>query len=119
MKIKQRVQNCSILEIEVVVIEVEVTLKQQVILSSAYSEFGFHDGQHRSYRGDLSLMVLLPWRSDSGVLGLLLVTPDHQHTGGWHVKEEQRTHAQTNTKTDTQAEQMPLPEQNTPPTPVL
>lgn len=100
-------------------IEVEVTLKQQVILSRAHSEFGFHDGQHRSYRGDLSLMVLLPWRSDSGVLGLLLVTPGHQHTGGRHVKEDQHTHAQTNTKTDTQTEPTPLPEQNTPPTPVL
>lgn len=31
-----------------------------------------------SYRGDFSLMVLLPWRSDSGVRGLFLVTPDHE-----------------------------------------
>lgn len=50
-----------------------------------------------SYRGDFSLMVLLPCRSDSGVRGLFLVTPDHEQTGWHRVKEHKTTHSLSHT----------------------
>lgn len=60
-----------------------------------------------SYRGDFSLMVLLPWRSDSGVRGLLLVTPDHEQTGWHHVKEHKNTHSHTHTHNRHKDKQIP------------
>lgn len=82
----------------------------------------------RSYRGDLSLMALLPWRSDSGVLGLLLVIPDHQHTGGRRVKEDKdrrgghtpaTPHKHTHGTRTTDRRKRLLPGENAPRTPVL
>lgn len=40
-------------------------------------------------------MVLLPWRSDSGVRGLFLVTPDHKQTGWHRGREHKTTHTHT------------------------
>lgn len=54
-----------------------------------------------SYRGGFSLMALLPWRSESGVRGFLLVTPDREQTGWQHVKDKY-THTYTKDKTTKQ-----------------